>query len=1196
MDPLPLTLDEIQFDASVHIKLTHRLRYTRFPFELVHDVQLFSLYTTPSLRKNESHLDSTERGCHVNLCLESTLHKSSPVLHSYHTETAHPLLPAYYCELMCLTKSSCVFADEGSQMKRFQDLFGYKQFLFSSVLQDTGYQTTLNTKQVRFGCMNDDKKSWTGPLLSPSYKWTSMDRVNELGYVPSKSVTCQIATLQSLRIPVESGVRSERWRYSMVFTSPGGDLLLSINDQLYLLKCRGSVAQRINFHQSLLFLERKHTRKCDKSEAALMNCHKSNCPVDIQQRPWNKSVLNMLNQTSKNLICDIQKPSYSDEYNCHTVGDQSVRLSESFVRLQGHNHDLRELLQGKLTPVNHKRKQNLSKRERGIIKRQALENYLSGILCNSGIMQFKVDGSNLATDESQDEELITLELALEKAYKEQEILQNQSIHKQMRSKKIKNSRKTKGFERRSALLKNKEREQEPIQEPANPLKQTVSGCGPSEIDSYINSSMAEWNADPIYRSHGFFVCDALRQTGMWKYGWMPNSALIGTRYSDHYQTVGQDDHRQPVWRKPDLNALRLHLNVNSVDDSGRLTTDESSGSVWFISSDDTTIDTTTRSIHDLLTQRLAKPEPEPEVLDSCVEREQEHDFHPDEDPERSQTGLTHNMQKELKRLLTEDESFNLPASIKPRTTPQRSSPFGNVKREMTVFLTEVRGDDSFRETKSTQLPEFLKPYEHTHWLSAFEQSYRNQKPAYLDPNSFVRLLVDSNFLLDVLTLQIPPCPEDETVQQCQTTVDVCQAIGSSSHVQRTTILGVTSLQGGTPPWPVLWACISLLVKLGFRDIHTVALILSAYLLMEAVCKVNASYASEKQEYLLKVLDHSGLKDPQHRLQNELICLFKGRPIHESNSSSAHTKSSTDLCEWIVGEGSDEFYWTKTIQIIQQWLAHWATVSETQYSEQRSQNSQSQTKIPGVLSRPKAANSKRKHARKISWAESNDQVTIVEQIADELKPCVTGIDVINAFCLVDDQEMRPLMCLRDPAQPACVQPWKAYQNALQGKFPPIVQLRLPKCALTPFGERESRLDMLWQRLVDLRKWKFRMDSLSEKQRERLLKASTEGGSFGSLLKNKKHLENYEQMLTHLILGCEGRMNQFVAWFIPSLSRVLPLVSTWKFPEIEQPVVSMINRFRKSQDNLQLHKDMSDRLGIRQSYSSEMTTFEMNDMYF
>ncbi|KAA3680700.1 uncharacterized protein DEA37_0014976 [Paragonimus westermani] len=1064
MDPLPLTLDEIQFDASVHIKLTHRLRYTRFPFELVHDVQLFCLYTTPSLRKNESHWNSTERGCHVNLCLESTLHKSSPVLRSYHIETAHPLLPAYYCELTCLTKSSCVFADEESQMEQFQDLFGYKQFLFSSVLQDTGCQTTLNMKQ----------------------------------------------------------------------------------------------------------------------------------------------------------ICDIQKPSYSDDYSCHTVCGQSVRLSESFVRLQCHAHDLRELLHGRVTPVNHKTKQNLSKRERGIIKRHALENYLSGLLCNSRVIQFKMDGSNLATDKSQDEEVITLELALEKAYKEQEMLQNQSIHKHLRSKKGKNSRKNKGFERPSALRKNKEPEQEAIQEPADPFKQAGSGCGPLEIDSYNNSSMAEWNADPVYRSRGFFVYDALRQTGMWKYGWMPNSALIGTRYSGHYQTVDQNKQRQPVWRKPDLNALRLHLSVNSVDVSGRLTTDDSSGSVWFISSEDTTIDTTTRSVHDLLTERLAKPEPEPEVLDSCVEREQEYDLLPDEDPERSQTGLTHNMQKELKRLLTEGESFNLPASIKPRTIPQRSASFENVNREMTVFLTEVREDDSLRETKSTQLPEFLKPYEHTHWLSAFEQSYRNQKPAYLDPNSFVRLLVDSNFLLDVLTLQIPPCPEDETVQ---TTVNVCQAIGSihvqyglsslilslvhhllithclkNSHVQRTTILGVTSLQGGTPPWSVLWACISLLIQLGFRDIHTVALILSAYLLMEAVCKINASYASEKQEYLLKVLDHAGLKDPQHRLQNELICLFKGRPIHESNSSSAHTKSSTALCEWIIGDGSDEFYWTKTIQIVQQWLAHWAAASETQYSEQRAQNSQSQTKISGVLSRPKATDGKRKHARKISWAESNDQVTIVEQNVDELKLCVTGIDAINAFCLLDDQEMRPLMCLRDPTQPACVQPWKAYQNALQGKFPPIVQLKLPKCALIPFGERESRLDMLWQRLVDLRKWKSQVDSLSQKQRERLLKASTEGGSFDSLLKNKKHLENYEQMLIHLILECEGRMNQFVAWFIPSLSRVLPLVSSWNFPEIEQPVVSTVTRFRKSQDNLQLHKDISDRLGIRQSYPSEMTTFEMNDVYF
>ncbi|KAF5397099.1 hypothetical protein PHET_10118 [Paragonimus heterotremus] len=1026
MNPLPLSLDEIQLDAPVHIKLTHRLRYTRFPFELVRDVQLFCLYTAPSLCKNESQWDSTEGGHHVNLCLESILQKSSPVLQSYQIETAHSLLPAYYCEQTCLTKSSCISADEGSQMEQFQDLFGYKQFLFSSVLQQTGCQTTLNMKQVRFGCMSADKKSWTGPLLSPSFKWTSMDRVNELGYVPSKSVTCQIANLQSLRIPVESGVRSERWPYSMVFTSPGGDLLLSINDQLYLIKCRGSTAQHIYFHQRLLLLGRKRTWKCNMPVATCMNSQKLNYPVDIQQRLWNESALSTLNQTSKKLICDIQEPIYSDEYNCHIVCDQTVRLSEGFLRLQSHNHDLQQLIKGKVTSVSHKRKQNLSKLERGIIKRHALENYLSGLLCNSEVMQFKVDGSNLATDEPPDEEVIMLELALEKAYKEQEVLQQQSSQKHKRSKNSKNSQKNKISNRRSASHKKKGPEPEAIHKPIEPSKQVSSVCSPPEIDFYDNSTV-EWNADPIYRSHGFFVCDALRQTGMWKYGWMPNSALIGTRYPDLYQTTGQDEHRQTVWKKPDLNALKLRLNLDSVDGSSRLTTDDSSGSAWFISSEDTTVDTTTRTIHDLLTERLVKPEPEPEVLNSYVEREQEYDILLDEDPERSQTGLTYGTQKELKRLLTEDDAFNLSTIGKPKTIPQRSISFESVDRRTTVFLTEVREDDSLCEKESIQLPEFLKPYEHTRWFSALEQSYRNRKPDYHDPNSFIRRLIDSGFLLDILTHQIPPCLEDETVQQCQTTVEICQAIGSihtqyglssfilsvvhrllishcleSSHVQRTTVLGVTSQQGGTPPWPVLWACICLLVKLGFRDIQTVALILSSYLLLEAISKVNAVYASEKQQYLLKLLDHAGLKDPQHRLQNELICLFKGGLIHESKTSSASTKSHTALCEWIIGEGSDGFYWTKTIQIVQQWLAHWAKASEIQYSEQRAQNPQPQPKISGVLSRRKAADNRRKNARKISWAESNDQVTIVTDIGGDLKPCVTGIEAVNAFCLVGRQ--------------------------------------------------------------------------------------------------------------------------------------------------------------------------------------------------
>ncbi|KAF7260098.1 hypothetical protein EG68_02448 [Paragonimus skrjabini miyazakii] len=1278
--PVESNEHEIQLDAPVHIKMTHRLRYTRFPFELVRDVQLFCLYTAPSLCKNESQWDSTEREQHVNLCLESTLHKSSPILQSYQIETAHSLLPAHYCEQKCLTKSSCISADEGFQMEQFQDLFGYKQFLFSSVLQQTGCQAILNMKQVRFGCMGGDKKSWNGPLLSPSFKWTSMDRVNELGYVPSKSMTCQIANLQSLRIPVESGVRSERWPCSMVFTSPGGDLLLSINDQLYSIRCRGSTAQHIYFHQRLLLLGRKQTWKCNMPEAAHMNSQKSNYPVDIRQRLWNESAISTLNQTSKKLICDIQEPCYSDEHNYQTACDQSLRFSEDFLKLQSHNHDLQQLIKGTVTSMNHKRKQNLSKRERGIIKRHALENYLSGLLCNSGVMQLKMNDSNLATDEPPDEEVIILEVALEKAYKEQEILQQQLPRKHKRSKNIKTSRKDKSSNRRSALRKKIEPEPEAIQKPIEPSKQVASVCSPPEIDSYDNS-MVEWNADPIYRSHGFFVCDALQHTGMWKYGWMPNSALIGTRYADRYQTASQDEHRQPVWRKPDLNALKLRLNLDSVDGSGRLTTDDSSSSAWFISSEDTTVDTTTRSINDLLTERLVKPEPEAEVLNSCVEREQECDLLLDEDLESSQTGMTHGTQKELKRLLTEGDAFNLSTFTKPRTTPQRSASFVNVDRKTTVFLTEIREDESLCEKESIQLPEFLKPYEHTRWLSALEQSYRNRKLDYHDPNSFIGRLVDSNFLLDVLTQQIPPCLEDETIQLCQTTVEICQAIGSihaqyglsnfilslvhrllishcleSSHVQRTTILGVTSQQGGTPPWPVLWACICLLIKLGFRDIQTVALILSTYLLLEAVRKVNVSYASEKQQYLLKLLDHAGLKDPQHRLQNEMICLFKGGLIHESKTSSAYTKSHTALCEWTIGEGSDEFYWTKTIQIVQQWLTHWAKASETQYSEQHARKPQPQPKIPGVLSRRKAAENKRKNARKISWAESNDQVTIVTDIGGELKPCVTGIEAINAFCLVgrqtpvrtvtptlpvlvrvrtptvnwqtgrqtkpevipqhispyhyerttkilkikkiqlDDQEMVPVKSLRDPTQPMCVQPWKAYQNALQGKFPPIVQLRLPKCALIPFGERESRTDMLWQRLVNLRKWKSRMDSLSQKQRERLLNISTEIGPFDSLLKDKRHLENYEQMLTHLILDCEGRMSRFVAWFMPSLSRVLPLVSSWKFPEIEQYVGSMNNCSRKSQNNLQLHSNMSDRLELRGPNPSEVRTFEMNDMNF
>ncbi|VDP70503.1 unnamed protein product [Echinostoma caproni] len=490
-----------------------------------------------------------------------------------------------------------------------------------------------------------------------------------------------------------------------------------------------------------------------------------------------------------------------------------------------------------------------------------------------------------------------------------------------------------------------------------------------------------------------------------------------------------------------------------------------------------------------------------------------------------------------------------------------------------------------------------------------------------DPIAFVCWILDSDLFDKILTHQIPPCPTDETPLMAQTAVELCTAIGSF-HVQYglpnallkrihqsvcTLLLTTRFIELFTllPSWSLLWATSRLLLNLGYRDQCTIALFLTTYFALEAQRSFREQFVSEKQMLIVSTFEQLGLLDPSNELVHELAALFRGKHPKRFDGKQMDSQltdtEQTGLQNWLVEGSAGEQFWLHAVELARTWLEHWCAIWATKRETSKMPNKRFAKR--SVPIGPTLADSTKSSARSrhVKWSRASDQATYRPESGTPFQQSPDVIEAINTFCRatrawngrvqlstaettqVDDKietevvkissvrgipastdqlEVSRVICLKDRTRPPCDQPWNAYRRALEGQFPPVVALRLPKHNLIPFWEAESKSELLWRRLREILFWKrFILDKTRQERNDYVNRTSVHPNGFERML-TEQQIRYYEKNLRlQIVRTSEEYRLQFMKTFIPALSRILSPVASWHLPQLTSsytPQSTMIPR--------------------------------------
>ncbi|VDQ04125.1 unnamed protein product [Trichobilharzia regenti] len=360
---------------------------------------------------------------------------------------------------------------------------------------------------------------------------------------------------------------------------------------------------------------------------------------------------------------------------------------------------------------------------------------------------------------------------------------------------------------------------------------------------------------PIQRPNGFFPKTVLHESGRSKYGWAPNSLLLGKYCSKLSQSETYDTKKTAKINWEEIEARLANsgfINKMEKDTSeDTMTSDFSTG--WIVESDkELTMTSKELSEVDDMEKNMKE-----KLLASKFLNESSSDQH------ISLLDLQDQMNTELKQIQLADAEKILLSSDKwkvitrnelkqaEHSRQKEKDLLSNLidrpplhrpqyERENTIFLTEFRNSVSPDTFSAFVLPVFLERFKTSRWLPALGLLNNHIPEGWMDFNAsshpicFIQWMLWTNILPSICSQNVPPCMEDEDPYLCQTISELCYDMEllhtdfqlpeeciNELHLCLTKCI-VYNLENNDEfrGWKMLEAISKTLVAFGFHDIDT----------------------------------------------------------------------------------------------------------------------------------------------------------------------------------------------------------------------------------------------------------------------------------------------------------------------------------------------------------------------------------------
>ncbi|CAH8612792.1 unnamed protein product [Schistosoma intercalatum] len=834
--PLPIGVQIQKLDIFQRNKPNLRAYFTRFPFKIINNTDIYCIYTAKNYsfpKVKETDINCVTNSCCYNVVCAEVANPGDPYS-MFNFITSRYFDSAYLNhENTALVKDICIGLTNISMLnKRFEKSPMIEQ-IFLTVTTDPVERENLYLKvwQTTFdyNMGNDYHVRNSNSLKRTSTK--ALQRLQMLVDSGDTNIVCLKCSLQlinTFRLPFPTGPRISKAVCRIVGIQLNGDILLTINNSVYLLHYK-TLNKYFKLRSYLLNLMNQSTENKMIPEI-LQNV--------IRRREWNVDGLKKMNDVTLSLICNIRQPidfSLEEKLAAQNLSEKSQMLT----KLKERDLDLKDISQIKFLKTLSKRRSHMDCASMQEARRIAFNNYYEKILSRQ-CLNLTSYSKELYNEEDEDITLLKEKLiTMEQTYSQ---FQTEASAK-------KNLGKT-SKEKLAKHLKTDKKQKLPQ------ASEDLSFVKPQEtIKLPIITNNKESDLLLDQRTNGFFPKVILLESGRSKYGWAPNSLLLGKYYSGITHS-GVDDKRnanEVNWA--DVEARLARSGINGLQST--LTSDSSIG--WIVESDkeltmfskemsdgDITDENTDKK---LLASRFRDITNPMNTLFSISTLQNEIST----EIEQSQMSITEKStpsSKKREALAKSDlkqsylKETDLLSNLIERQAPGRPK----YERENTIFLTEFRNTDSPGKIDKFVLPEFLQSFRNSRWLSIMGLLNGQEPEGWSDLNAgsnvdcFIHWLFWTNIIPKLCLQATSPSTEDEDPYLCQTISQFCtdfktlytdhqlsdKYIPELHHCLTGCVINELGKTVEFKEWKMLEAVSTLLITLGFHDIDTVVILLVLY--------------------------------------------------------------------------------------------------------------------------------------------------------------------------------------------------------------------------------------------------------------------------------------------------------------------------------------------------------------------------------
>ncbi|KAK4475532.1 hypothetical protein MN116_000813 [Schistosoma mekongi] len=977
--PLPINVKTQRPEIFDQDQSNLRAYFTCFPFKIINNSNIYCIYSAKSDSflqiSNTNASIKTDSCCYHVLCAEVT--NQSDTYSIFNFLTTYHLNPVYlnHNNNNTLVKDICNGLTTICTMDR--SLLIEQTFLTITVDSIEQQNLFLNVWRITFEYMMNDQHNENSINFKQVSECIKMSIKNE--DFNAVNLKCNLKLMNTFRLPFPRGVRASKAVCRIVSIQPNCDILLTINNYIFLLHYN-TLNKYLHLRSYLLNLMYQ-TNENEMIPNILQNV--------IRQRVCNIDALKKMNEINLSLVSNIRlSANFSSE---ETNTESSLKKSQVLSNLKERDLDLNGIFKNEFSVIQSKRRTNVDYASIKEAKRIAFNSYYEKILSkqclNSAPYSVELNIEN-------DEEINLLKDQLSTI--EQTYLQ--IVHETEKKKQVKNKQKItkhRKIDKNSKLFE---------------LNEDYSMIKPKEpIKLPMITDNNELDLVPCQRSSGFFSKIILHESGRSKYGWAPNSLLLGKYYTKltHLNEDKQKKLDETNWIDIKTRLARLnYIELEKPIHESTLTSDSSTD--WIIESDKELtmidIDKTNDNLNEKLlinqyqdvNQSVSISTLQNEINAETVESIQS------SEKLKKHTNLTMN---KLKQFQSNDN--DLLSSLIERQLHDRPK----YERENTIFLTEFIKDT--HSSKIFFIPDFLQDFKYSRWFSIIGLLNDNEPigwfnfNAYINPNYFIQWLLWLNILPKICSQSIPPCMIDENVYLCQTITQLCndliilynnyqlsiECIHELHHYLINCLQDIFNKTIEFKGWRMLKSIIELFITFNLHDIDTIIILLILYVKVLFTSEIDDNqYINEiKNEHLLHFI-HNTLKSFKFSIKyfnylekelNQLKNIEKYVKINQSKKL-IHINDCIDL----VKNNEKMNYWYKIYKILYIWLENWFKQSDDIILKNKSSKRDHQIKsihhtTNHPTSRIQSIN------KEVKLSENNDEIQKEFILKDGIKP-------LNAF--------------------------------------------------------------------------------------------------------------------------------------------------------------------------------------------------------